>query len=47
MISSIVWLILIMTGYINPEQAPWEIYLPICAIEIAVYFKILTKWGSK
>ena len=47
MISSIVWLILIQSGYINPENAPWEIYLPICVIEIVVYFKLLTKWGDK
>lgn len=47
MISSIIWLILIHIGYINPEQAPWKIYLPVCLVEVVVYFKLLTKLGEK
>lgn len=47
MISSLIWIILIQIGYINTEQAPWKIYLPVCLIEIIVYFKLLTKWGEK
>lgn len=47
MISSLLWIILIQVGYLNAEQAPWKIYLPVCLIEIIVYFKLLTKWGEK
>ena len=47
MISSIIWLIMIQAGYFNPDCAPWKIYLPVCLIEVVVYFKLLTKWGEK
>lgn len=47
MISSLIWIILVQVGYINPEQAPWKIYIPVCLVEIVVYFKLLTKWGEK
>lgn len=43
MISSIVWLILLHMGYINPDSAPWEIYLPIAFIECIVYLLSLPK----
>ena len=43
MISSIVWLILLDMGYINPDRAPWKIYLPIVFIEIVVYLYSLPK----
>lgn len=46
MISSIIWLIMIQAGYINPDCAPWKIYLPVCLIEVIVYFRCLTKWGE-
>ena len=46
MISSIVWIILIQAGYINPYYAPWSVYLPVCLVETVVYFKLLTKWGE-
>ena len=46
MISSIIWLVMIQTGYINSDYAPWNIYLPIYLIEVVVYFKLLTKWGE-
>lgn len=47
MISSVVWLALVLKGVINPESAPWSIYLPVCFVEVVVYFKCLTKWGEK
>ena len=43
MISSIIWLILLDLGYINPDKAPWKIYLPIAFIEIVVYLLSLPK----
>jgi len=43
MISSIIWLILLQIGKINPEHAPWSIYLLVCLVEVIVYFKCLTK----
>ena len=43
MISSIIWLILLQIGKINPEHAPWRIYIPVCLIEVIVYFKCLAK----
>ena len=47
MISSIIWLVLLQAGVINSEHAPWIVYLPVCLIEIVVYFRCLTKWGDK
>jgi hypothetical protein len=47
MISSIIWLVLVHTGTINEQFAPWGIYLPVCLVEIVVYFKLLTSWGKK
>jgi hypothetical protein len=47
MISSIIWLVLVHTGTINEQFTPWGIYLPVCLVEIVVYFKLLTSWGEK
>lgn len=49
MISSIVLLILQYTGTINPsvDLSFWKTYIPVCLIEMVVYFKLLTKWGEK
>ena len=47
MLSSFIWLVLLQLGKINAEHAPWSIYLPVCLVEIVVYFKLLTKWGNK
>ena len=47
MISNLIWLYPVQTGIIDTQHAPWEIYLPVCLIEIVVYFKLLTKWGEK
>jgi hypothetical protein len=30
-------------GKINPDRAPWSIYLPIAFIEIVVYLKLFPK----
>lgn len=43
MFSSIVWLYLIEVGKINPDHAPWIIYLPIAFIECVVYLLSLPK----
>ena len=47
MISSIIWLLLIQLNKINPDHAPWLIYLPICLVEVVVYFIVLSKLGDK
>ena len=43
MISSIVWLIFLSMGKINPDHAPWDIYLPVAFVELVVYLKLLPK----
>ena len=43
MISSIVWLILLHMGKINPDHAPWNIYFPLVAAEMFVCMKLLPK----
>ena len=43
MISSIIWLIFLEMGKINPDHAPWKIYLPIAFIECVVYLLSLPK----
>lgn len=43
MISSLVWLLLVHTGRIDTEHAPWYIYIPVMLFEILVYFKTLPK----
>lgn len=43
MISSIVWLILLHMDYINPDKAPWKIYIPIVTVELIVYMLSLPK----
>lgn len=47
MISSLIWLYLLDIGKINPDSAPWLIYLPVCLVEVVVYFIALFKWGEK
>ncbi len=49
MICSIVFIILQLTSIVNTNDLSffWKIYMPICIIEVVVYFKCLTKWGSK
>ena len=43
MISSIVWIVLVMLDKIDTQHAPWEIYLPIAFVELFVYLKSLPK----
>lgn len=43
MISSLVWLYLYKIGEINPDKAPWKIYLPIALVEVVVYLYSLPK----
>ena len=33
MISSLIWLLLIKLGVIDPIHAPWEIYIPSLIVE--------------
>ena len=34
MISSLIWLLLIKLGTIDPIHAPWEIYIPALIVEV-------------
>ena len=43
MLSSVVWLYLLDIGKINPDHAPWKIYLPIVFIECVIYMLCLPK----
>lgn len=43
MISSLIWIMLVAKGVINPDHAPWKIYLPIAFIEVVVYLYSLPK----
>lgn len=43
MISSIIWLYLYKIGEINPDKAPWKIYIPIVTVELIVYLLSLPK----
>lgn len=43
MISSLIWLYLYHVGMIDPDHAPWKIYLPIAFIEVVVYLYSLPK----
>ena len=36
MISSLVWLLLIKLGVIDPIHAPWEIYIPALIFEVII-----------
>lgn len=48
MISSIIVIILQFMGIIKPETdiSFMKVYLPICIIEVVIYFKLLFKWGE-
>ena len=43
MISSIVWIVLVIQDKIDAQHAPWDIYLPTVFIELFVYMKLLPK----
>ena len=50
MISSLIWIYLYLNGIINPDHAPWKIYLPIVFVEVVVYLFSLPKvtdWINK
>lgn len=47
MISSIVWLILIELGKIDPQNAPWKIYLPVLLVEFILIIIFLPKFLDK
>ena len=43
MISSLIWLFLIYIGFINPDKAPWKIYIPAVLLETIILFVLLPK----
>ena len=43
MISSLIWLLLIKLGTIDPIHAPWEIYLPLVIFEAIMCYIFLPK----
>ena len=50
MISSIIWLMFYFSGKIDPDHAPWKIYLPVVFVEVVVYLFSLprvTDWLDK
>jgi hypothetical protein len=49
MISSIVFIILQIMNLVNTDNlnALWKIYIPVCIIEMVVYFRCLFKWSEK
>lgn len=47
MVSSLTWLTLIFMGVIDPEHAPWIIYIPVATIEVLLYFYLLFRYGDK
>lgn len=49
MISSIIMLILLHLKIVKPlvTELPYQVYIVLCAIEVATYFKILFYFGDK
>ena len=49
MVSSIVLLILLQTKVIDPNVSMsfWKVYIPVCLLEIVIFFNVLLKWGDK
>lgn len=47
MISSLIWLLLIKLGVIDPLNAPWEIYIPSLIFEIILDCIFLPKIMDK
>ena len=49
MISSIVLLILLQTKVIDPNisMSFWKVYIPVCFLEIVIFFNVLLKWEQK
>ena len=49
MLSSITVLILQFMGIFQPEISMgfFKYYIPVCIVEIVIYFKLLSKWGAE
>ena len=49
MISSIIVIFLQFMGILKPEtdMSFMKVYISVCIVEVIVYFKILSWWGSK
>lgn len=47
MISSLIWLLLIKLGVIDPIRAPWEIYIPSMIFEVIMDCIFLPKTLDK
>lgn len=49
MLSSITVLILQFMGIIQPaiSMGFFKYYIPVCIVEIVIYFKLLSKWGAE
>ncbi len=43
MISSFVWLYMVIKNIINADSAPWTIYIPVVTFEYISYFYLLIK----
>ena len=43
MISSIVWLILIYFEKLDPQNAPWKVYIPVLLVEFILIIIFLPK----
>ena len=43
MISSFVWLYMVIKNIINSDNAPWVIYIPVVTFECILYFYLLIK----
>ena len=43
MISSLIWLLLIKLGVIDPIHAPWEVYIPSLIFEMIMYCIFIPK----
>ena len=43
MISSLIWLLLIKLGVIDPIHAPWEVYIPSLIFEAIMYCIFIPK----
>lgn len=48
MISSIIVIILQFMGILKPEtdMSFMKVYIPVCLVEVVVYFRCLMKWGK-
>ena len=49
MLSSITVLLLQFMGIIQPaiSMSFWKYYIPVCILEIVIFFNVLSKWGEE